>query len=299
MPRNATGNYTLPEAPFVAGTVISSAVVNDDLNDISLALTGSLSRNGQGGMVGQFKAIDGSTANPAIAFNNDLLTGIYRPADHSMAVVVDGVVSATFTPTGITGVTNKLVPTGAILDWTSTSPPTSWLFCYGQAVSRTTYPALFGVFGVTFGAGDGTTTFNLPDLRGRVIFGNDAMGGVAAGRLTTTFFGTDPTINGNVGGSQTRALLTANLPAYIPSGVIANGAITATPIPNSFILGTPFQGHGISGSSGVGTSDPLGISISVSQAASTFFGNSQGGGSVAFSLVNPAMILTKIICAGV
>lgn len=59
------------------------------------------------------------------------------------------------------------------------------LLCYGQAVSRTTYAALFGIIGTVWGPGDGSTTFNVPDLRGRALFGVDAMGGSAAGRLTS------------------------------------------------------------------------------------------------------------------
>ncbi len=55
--------------------------------------------------------------------------------------------------------------------------------CYGQAVSRTTYSDLFAIIGTTFGAGNGTTTFNVPDLRGRSVIGPDNMGGGAAGRV--------------------------------------------------------------------------------------------------------------------
>jgi microcystin-dependent protein len=62
--------------------------------------------------------------------------------------------------------------------------PTGWLLCYGQPVSRTTFAALFSAIGTAFGAGDGSTTFNIPDTRGRVIGGADNMGGIAANRLT-------------------------------------------------------------------------------------------------------------------
>lgn len=63
------------------------------------------------------------------------------------------------------------VPIGAILHWTTSTPPTGFLRCDGSLVSRTTYAKLFAVIGTTFGAGDGSTTFALPDLRGRTIFG--------------------------------------------------------------------------------------------------------------------------------
>lgn len=65
-------------------------------------------------------------------------------------------------------------PAGAIVAWPTSSAPSGWLLCDGAAVDRTTYAALFAVIGATYGAGDGSTTFNLPDLRGRVIVGLDA-----------------------------------------------------------------------------------------------------------------------------
>lgn len=75
---------------------------------------------------------------------------------------------------------NALLPTGAVIQVALVSAPTGFLLCQGQEVSRTTYAALFAKIGTTFGAGNGTTTFNVPDLRGRTAVGVDA----AAGRLT-------------------------------------------------------------------------------------------------------------------
>lgn len=63
------------------------------------------------------------------------------------------------------------VPIGAVLHWPTSTPPTGFLRCDGSLVSRTQYAKLFAVIGTTFGAGDGATTFALPDLRGRTIFG--------------------------------------------------------------------------------------------------------------------------------
>src|SRR5690606_40101311 len=67
-------------------------------------------------------------------------------------------------------------PTGAIVAYGGTDAPTGWLFCHGQEVSRTTYARLFAVIGTTYGAGDGSTTFNLPDLRQRFPLGKAASG---------------------------------------------------------------------------------------------------------------------------
>lgn len=84
------------------------------------------------------------------------------------------------------GLNQFFVPTGVIAPFAGTSAPTGWALCAGQAVSRTTFAALFAVINTTWGAGDGSTTFNLPDFRGRVPAGLDNMGGISAGRLRST-----------------------------------------------------------------------------------------------------------------
>lgn len=76
------------------------------------------------------------------------------------------------------------VPVGALIPYAGTTAPKGYLICDGRAVSRVQYARLFSVIGTTYGAGDGSTTFNLPDLRGRVMAGSDNLGGTTAGRLT-------------------------------------------------------------------------------------------------------------------
>lgn len=80
--------------------------------------------------------------------------------------------------------------------------PSKWYLCYGQAVSRTDFAGAFSVMGTAWGAGDGSTTFNLPDLRGRGLAGMDAMGGVAASRMTAGVSGIAGATLGGVGGDQ-------------------------------------------------------------------------------------------------
>lgn len=67
-----------------------------------------------------------------------------------------------------------VVPIGAVLPFYGTYPPKNWLLCYGQEVSRTDYRALFDAIGTSAGGGNGSTTFNVPDLRGKVIYGQGA-----------------------------------------------------------------------------------------------------------------------------
>lgn len=94
------------------------------------------------------------------------------------------------------------MPIGAICWWPATTPPADWLYCDGSAVSRTTYAALFTIFGTTYGAGDGSTTFNLPNLQGRGPIGR---GTDPQGFLRTLGVG---------GGAAAVALTTPNLPAH-------------------------------------------------------------------------------------
>jgi microcystin-dependent protein len=74
--------------------------------------------------------------------------------------------------------------TGEVVQFAGSTAPAGTLLCYGQAISRTDYVGLFTALSTTYGSGDGTTTFNLPDLRGYVAAGKDNMGGSAAGRLS-------------------------------------------------------------------------------------------------------------------
>lgn len=100
-------------------------------------------------------------------------------------------------------------PIGEMTIWGTSTAPTGWLICDGSAVSRSTYSALFGVLSTTYGVGDGSTTFNLPNLKGRVPVGRDA---------SQTEFDTI----GETGGSKTNALGVSNLPAHTHSGSTNN-----------------------------------------------------------------------------
>lgn len=72
---------------------------------------------------------------------------------------------------------------GRIQFFARNTAPSGWLACTGQAVSRTTYSSLFGVIGTAFGGGDGSTTFNVPDLRGRFLRCWDNARGIDSGRV--------------------------------------------------------------------------------------------------------------------
>jgi len=125
----------------------------------------------------------------------------------------------------------SIFPIASMLPYAATSAPSGWLLCYGQAVSRATYASLFGVIGTAYGSGDGSTTFNLPDYRGRTFVGLDNMGGSSANRITSanadslnnTGFGseTDAGTNGAVGGTS---LTTDQLPSHTHPYARSGGA---------------------------------------------------------------------------
>lgn len=103
------------------------------------------------------------------------------------------------------------VPLGAGMDfWGSTAPSSAFAFPAGQAISRTTYVTLFTLIGTTYGSGNGSTTFNLPDKTGRV----SAMKEASNARLTSTYFGSDSTVLGAGGGLESHTLTTAELAAH-------------------------------------------------------------------------------------
>lgn len=107
-----------------------------------------------------------------------------------------------------------LMPTASLMPYAGSSAPTGYLLCDGAAISRTTYSSLFGIVGTTYGVGDGSTTFNIPDLRGRVIAGQDDMGGTSANRLTGQSGGLNGDTLGATGGTETHTLSTLEIPAH-------------------------------------------------------------------------------------
>jgi microcystin-dependent protein len=193
-----------------------------------------------------------------------------------------------------------LVPPGAMMPYAAASAPGGWLLCDGSAVSRTTYATLYGLIGTTYGIGDGEFTFNLPNLKGRMIVGLN---------------GADASFDalGETGGSKTATLTTTELPAHTHTGTTdtagahshtyndayfaenrsggANnkfGTSVSTDNDNSFIWRAPSQTNGWSDS-------PENINTSsVLDHSHTFTTNSTGSGS-SFSIMNPYFVLNYII----
>ncbi len=135
-------------------------------------------------------------------------------------------------PTGLVTVNDetgeRLTQAGFLQAYAGSSAPSGWLLCYGQAVSRTTYATLFAVIGTTYGVGDGTTTFNVPDLRGRIPVGLDNMGGSNANVLTNAFTPNRNTLGGTIG-EQTHTLTIAEMPAHTHTYLLTTNAANGSP----------------------------------------------------------------------
>jgi microcystin-dependent protein len=91
---------------------------------------------------------------------------------------------------------------GEIKAFGGAATPSGYHLCAGQAISRTTYANLFAAIGTVWGVGDGVTTFNVPDFRGRALIGKDDMGGAAANRITNANAGFVGTTLGAAGGDE-------------------------------------------------------------------------------------------------
>jgi len=212
-----TGDLSVADA-FTAGSVAAypttsfTATISNGSGGAGTVLNVSAVASGTL-YVGQFITGTGVTANTQItAFVSGTLGGVgVYTASISQSVLtgtaMTGAAGATSTTTNIVDNSTNLAttafakstgaPTGSIFMWGTASAPTGYLLCNGAAVSRTTYSALFAAYGTTFGVGDGSTTFNIPNFSGRMPIGVDG---------TYTLAST--------GGAATTTLITANLPAH-------------------------------------------------------------------------------------
>ena len=118
-------------------------------------------------------------------------------------------------PQGPAGTDGEALPAGSIVQWGSNAIPTNWLLCDGSAVSRSTWSSLFAAIGTTYGAGNGTTTFNLPNLQGRVAVGRDSSQ-------------TEFDVLGKTGGAKTHTLTIAEMPSHTHTQNAHNHGFSAT-----------------------------------------------------------------------
>lgn len=195
------------------------------------------------------------------------------------------------------------LPPGIFAPYGGVTAPTRWLFCYGQNVSRTTYAALFAAISTTYGVGDGSTTFTLPDLRGRTVAGKDNMGGVSADRLQGLAGGVNGDNLGAAGGLDYHYLSAAEMPSHTHAGSGNTGTENVghthnTPVP---VGSNTADGGSFDASSGSVSYTNSYTSSDRSVAHTHAFGfTTTGAGSNGYhNNVQPTIILNYIIYAGV
>ena len=98
-----------------------------------------------------------------------------------------------------------LIPVGGLMPYAGSTSPEGWLLCDGSAINRTTYANLFALIGTTYGSGNGTTTFNVPDMRSRMPIGAGAGTGLTSRALAAT------------GGAESVVIASGNLPTHVHS----------------------------------------------------------------------------------
>ena len=189
----------------------------------------------------------------------------------------------------IKGETGTTSPVGTILPWSSATAPTGFLKCDGSAVSRETYAALFEVVGTTYGVGDGSTTFNLPDLTSRtmVAANNTTSVGQAGGLNKVT-----PTLNQNLSATapQVTGAVTANVTGNVAAGV-GNLAVNAATLTGSVTadVGNLEASTTINGNPS--NAQNLGTSVSQNLGGSS---NSNIGGNLTGGVSNHTLSLSQI-----
>ena len=198
------GNYITRSIATINAAIAAAPASNSRYDIVCIRINDP----NAGGSAGNTASIVVTTGTPAAS-----PTVPATPASSLLLAVIGPILPST------SSITNALITDSRLLAGRRATPgsfdvsantvaPNGWLFAAGQAVSRTTYARLFAHIGTAFGVGDGSSTFNLPDLRGRAMFFLDNMGGTDAGRLSVA-----NTLGGS-GGSETHTLATGEIPLH-------------------------------------------------------------------------------------
>lgn len=222
---------------------------------------------------GEVQGVDASTRTATVLVDGDttpisaqVLTDLPGNFDRVMvmfvppsAVFVTGLITTSGVPAGT--LAPYAGPISAHAGAVSTSstpgqPPRGWLWCAGQAVSRSDYSALFTAIGTTWGAGNGTTTFNVPDFRGRVPVGLDNMGGSDASRISAS------NTLGGTGGSNT-----------ITQAMLPNASLSVS---GSVTINDPGHTHGTTAQEIGGGTEAPGTGITIAYQTASIFSATTG-----------------------
>lgn len=195
---------------YADGEVLTEADIDaflDDIetfNNVTKLNDDNLQNNG---ITGSLKLLTGSVSAAKLA--TDSVTTI-KIADANVTTpkIADEAVTLIKLADEVSALISSASPSGSIMAFGGTSAPTGWLICNGAAVSRTTYSNLFAAIGENFGQGDNSTTFNIPDLRGRFLRGFDDTAGLDPDKASRTAMATGGNSGNNVGSVQGHAFQT-------------------------------------------------------------------------------------------
>lgn len=247
-----TGGMTLAITPLTAksaeyngGSLASGSVVSGQAvtfryksSSDTMQLMGPIAPSASSGVTGPTTSVVSSVAFWNATNGTAIKAGLTTGATGSVLTAQ----GAGNMPAWASPASAASVPVGTVCDYAGSAAPSGWLLCYGQAIDRTTYSALFTAISTTYGAGDGSTTFNVPDCRGRVGAGKDDMGGTTASRLTNAASGINGVALGASGGTQTHTLVTAEMPAHTHAAsgnFIVSGAGAAVSAAGGVYQGVP------------------------------------------------------------
>lgn len=295
MPSDANGVYSLPSGYLaVTGETIQSSQHNPPLEDLASSMSARLMRSGAAPMTGPLKITDGSVGSPSVQLANGSSTGLYKTTN-GIGISIAGTKVAEFAPGGMISGARWI---GELVPFTGLTAPALTVLPFGQTLSRTTYADLWAfaqaeiAAGNTFyNNGNGSTTFGIGDMRGRVVAGKDNMGGTSASRLGSgAGFGgvANPAILGAAAGSETHALTTAQLAVHSHPNFLTDPGHSHTYFEDdggSFHAGGTFGGIQIQHLTGASVTN---ITIT----------NASAGSGAEHNNVQPTMITNYVLFAG-
>lgn len=288
MARTAEYRDDIAGAIVTGGTSIAYTVTSNQVFDTLAHMNGAMIAFTPHATNGGFcsLSVDGLTArNIRSSTGNDIPAGTLI-AGTPYAVTYNNS-DGMFYLHGFFGNPYSIPLAGGMDYWGTTAPNSSFVFPTGQAISRTTYSALFAILSTSFGTGDGSTTFNLPDKRGRASFCVDNMGGVTANRLAAGSLAPNRHTVGTAGagGLDTHLLTTAEIPSHTHANTLTDPGHNHSTTADHIIAGSGFSG----GAGNTTTGGAVGnntTGISINNAA-------QGGGTAHDNL--PPLILCNYI----
>lgn len=288
------------QTQFPAFTAAALASSNAQLDAAVATVTGTASS----------VMLAGTVTAPGIAVAGSLTTGLYSPAADQVAVTIHGVqsllmsstaytvptanitlgagnlsVGGTITATGpYSGGTGQLVPTGSTHVWWTAALPTGYVWANGASLATASFPALFALFGYTFGGAG--ANFNVPDMREAAPVGTSTMGGTTSPGRITNYVAT--TIGGFVGACL-HLLTTGELPSHAHS-------ITDPGHTHTFASSAP-QGVVVGGGSGVGGGQLVGSAVTsvIASATTGITTTNVNGGAGTHDNVSPSVVCNWII----